>query len=614
MTQLPDKDKPGRNSACPCGSGHKYKHCCGRLAAPSSRPGSGIELGEAMNLLQHGRQSAADAVAKRVLQREPRNAMALYLHGLALAQNPGTADLEQAESEVARAIKLGLSDPAAGFHHAGLLTRLGRPELAIAALQECLARRPGFQQASVMLANLYCEIGQWQRADPLYREAIEVDAGHWSLWFNHATALHRLGREAEAIEALRQVIHLNPGLAEAHAKLATLLERQGSLELAQQHGEHSLSLSPGDPQARLVLARCARRLGQPQRALEVLGPEGPANVAAPAARRAAPLAAWWNEHAKALDALGRYQQAHADFTHCNQLLAQDRVSVGGAGELIQRTAAAARLLSTAADDAVGGSSSECGPKPIFVLGPFRSGTSLVEQILASHPAVAAAGELEALGAIEDDLLQRFGRHAKGMGSPAGRAALKTARSDYLESLRAAADDTGAGLEWVVDKHPLNLLRLPLIARMFPAAAVVTLVRHPLDVVLSITQQHFEDPPWWSLSVDDAAWMVDYVYRQGRLSYPKLQHGRSLLLKYEDLVAEPEVQMRALLAHLRLEWHPDCLSFHQRRATTRTASYAQVSEPLYRHAVARHRNYPQAFTPESLALLEPLVAELGYRPG
>ncbi|GMW07989.1 MAG: hypothetical protein AMXMBFR8_27850 [Nevskiales bacterium] len=226
----------------------------------------------------------------------------------------------------------------------------------------------------------------------------------------------------------------------------------------------------------------------------------------------------------------------------------------------------------------------------------RSGTSLVEQILASHSAVYGAGELATL----DKLL----REAAG-DFPAGLARLdagawQAVGTRYLGELA----EIGGEARFVTDKMPGNFLHIGAIWRLFPGAKIIHCVRDPMDTGLSCYRSHFvSDQLGYSCDLLDLGSYYRH-YRALMAHWRRLADGALYDIHYEALVAEPEAEVRRLLEYCGLEFEPDCLQFHRSGRRVRTASGAQVRQPIYRDSLEAWRRYEQELRPFAAALAGP----------
>ena len=240
------------------------------------------------------------------------------------------------------------------------------------------------------------------------------------------------------------------------------------------------------------------------------------------------------------------------------------------------------------------------PQPIFVMGFPRSGTTLIEQVLASHPSVRAGGELAF--AAE---LRRLANHLFPGPEPfpvnlaqaftADHRYAATVFRDYYFARAEAAGLLEPGKSWFVDKMPFNEVWLPLIAMAFPHAKVVRVVRHPLDVCVSVMSNNLTHGFNCGFRIEDTVHHLAAVFDLVEHYRRELGNGEHLL-RYESFVANQEDETRRLLAYVGLPFDERCLQFHENRRHARTPSYAQVSEPLNDRSIGRHRHYARQLAP------------------
>ena len=235
--------------------------------------------------------------------------------------------------------------------------------------------------------------------------------------------------------------------------------------------------------------------------------------------------------------------------------------------------------------------SGCGletERPVFVVGMPRSGTTLVEQVLASHPRVFGAGELQLVPETFDSLPQATGRAESPLDcvKHLDRESIERLGRRHLDALAALNDSA----DRIVDKLPENTLFLGLIAVLFPQAKLIHCRRDLRDVALSCWMTHFANLRW--------ACDLDHIATRIREYRRLMNHWRAVLpvrmldVDYEAMVADPERSSRELVAWCGLEWDPACLEFHKTRRRVRTTSVAQVRQPIYRSSVGRWKNYEQ----------------------
>ena len=232
--------------------------------------------------------------------------------------------------------------------------------------------------------------------------------------------------------------------------------------------------------------------------------------------------------------------------------------------------------------------------PIFIVGMPRSGTSLVEQILASHPQVFGAGELKDISAIADDMQKRV---QPAMNYPGFLAHLPAeafqgyarAYLDRVAGLAGSADLRG------VDKQPFNFYHLGFIRQLFPRARIIHTVRDPLDVGLSCYFQNFATGVEFSFDLENIGSYYT-IYRRIMDHWDQVMPGAIHELSYADLVADPEPAVRALLEYCELPWDDHCLDFAGTERRVATASAWQVRQSLYQRSVGRHRHYEKYLGP------------------
>ena len=253
-------------------------------------------------------------------------------------------------------------------------------------------------------------------------------------------------------------------------------------------------------------------------------------------------------------------------------------------------------------------------QPLFILGFPRSGTTLLEQILTSHPRIAAGDELPIISEIAT-LMPRM------LDSPLGypealaelwmgdhRDDLGNLRDHYLRRV-AQLGIVPAGAGWFTDKMPLNETDTGLIALLFPRSPLLHLVRHPLDVVLSVFSNLLTHGHYCAYALETAA--QHYVLVSELVEHYRSQMAlRYMAVRYEDLVDDQEATVRRVLDFVGEDFDPSCLAFHENRRYARTASYAQVSEKLYSSSRYRHRNYITHLQP-AIDILRPTIERLGY---
>lgn len=556
------------------------------LASRPDDPDTQARLGIALQLLE--RHEEAIPAYREAIARRPNFPAAHNNLGTALGR-VGKLDDAIESFRAATALDPEFADPWANL--AAALRRRRRFEEALAAYRHWLRLQPEAAAGHDTLGLTLQALGRYDEALAAHRAALAIAPGSAAAYHNLGNALFNLNRHEEAVACYRRSIALKPDYALAYANMGLTLEQLGrrdealaafekSIELAPETVEFHYKMmdakrfAPGDPQI-ATLERIAEtidtRSGDDQVKLHFV-------------------------LAKAYDDQGERQRAFDHLRRGNSLMQQKL------GYQLAETRQHFRRIREVftpelmRDKGALGHPSQC---PVFVIGMPRSGTTLVEQILASHPRVFAAGELsnfaDALAAAKD-----------GDGRPlsypdfvpgADRRRLFELGAAYLAGLPMPLPLP----DRLIDKMPGNFTYAGLIHLVLPHARIVHLRRDPLDTCYSCYSKLFLYNHEYSYSLED----LGGYYRE----YETLMaHWRALLspevmleVQYEELVADFEPQARRLLGHCGLEWDDRCLAFHEAARAIRTPSSSQVRRPLYASSVGRWRNYQDWLGPLIAAL-------------
>jgi tetratricopeptide (TPR) repeat protein len=594
---------------CPCGSGLSRTRCCElNLASPGAREAGRhlVPLEErAAEAHRTGDTEEAERLALDVLELAPGRGRALaILYEIRKAQG-------KPEASVALIRRLVALEPN-NFWATNELTLLliGRGNLAEAQRHARNAVRiaPEHAQSHYLLGMVLTEANRPAVGEYHYRRALAISGTRDpAVLANFALCLKNQGKMAPAHALYEESLAATPDSLHTLMGFARLEEADRNLTAALALLDRAEALSGDNPNVRLLRAMVLGRMGQADAALAVLD--------AMASAKTTLTPAEWLEKGRLLDRMGRYQEAFAAFdagrqrlrevsghsyleTHAQQLTT--RLKNFFVAKRLATLPRAARRSDVA--------------QPLFVLGFPRSGTTLLEQTLSAHPRIAAGDELPFINEIaelmprllESPLAYPDALAELWMGDH--REDLDDLRDHYLHRV-AQLGIVPQAAAWFTDKMPLNETHLGLIHLLFPESPLLHVVRHPLDVVVSVYSNLLTHGFYCAYALESVArhyaLVIDLVEHYGREM--KLNY---LQVRYEDMVDDQERSIRQVLQFIGEEFDPACLAFHENRRYARTASYAQVTEKLYDRSRFRYRNYLPQLQPV-IPLLQPVIERLGY---
>jgi tetratricopeptide (TPR) repeat protein len=468
----------------------------------------------------------------------------------------------------------------AAVREAAELDRQGRVPEAIAAYERLLADWPGLPNSWYNLALLQRKAGSFAAALASYQEALERGVARpEEVRLNRGVIYSDCLQQYEAAEReLEGALALNPAYVPALINLANLHEDLGRREAAAEVYERILAIVPEAPG---VLARYAglKSFSSVDDPLIARLQRAATRQGVGAADRASVEFAL----GRALDACGAYDAAFESYRAANRH-SRESAGVGFRDYDLKREALFIdRLIGAfpAAGDAAGATSGRAPPQPVFICGMFRSGSTLLEQLLAGHPQVTAGGELTFLPRAVQTSLAPFPESLASPGAPR----LAALAADYVNMLRDLFP--GAGL--VTDKRPDNFLYIGLIKAMFPDAKIVHTTRDALDNCLSIYFLHLDQGMSYALDLMDIG--HHYVQYLRLMAHWKALYGADIVeVNYDALVRDPQPALERVLGFLELEWDPRCLAVPPTGRAIKTASVWQVREPLYKASSGRARHY------------------------
>jgi tetratricopeptide (TPR) repeat protein len=572
---------------------------------------------------QAGQLARAREEVRRVLEVGPYHHRAWFAYGDVLAE------LEQYADALVAFDRARLTDPERTRIEAATAALLAnerrRPE---ELFREILTQDPSHVAALCGLAALALGADRPNEAERLLRHALRQSEYVPLAYRGLGPALVRLGRLQEAEAAVRYLEKIEPDSPQTWVAIASVATRMLRQEEALAAYERAALLKPDEAGLRLSAGHLQKTLGR--------RPESEASYKAALALDPARAEAWWSladlknylfsdaeiaemQHRLASGKQPRRNEAHLQFAlgkACEQRSAYAQAFAHYAAgnalrrldepfdiEVFERRCARIRAFYDAGFFAAHRGSGDLSPAPIFIVGLPRSGSTLLEQILASHSQVEGTMELPNIlnmVAQFDDLASNRDGYPETVGQ-ASIAQLAALGRRYLEETAPLR----SGRSHFTDKLPNNFSHIGLITAILPRATVIDARRHPMDACFSTFKQNFAEGQTFSYDLTDLG-------RYYRCYLSLMDHwdavlpGRVLRVQYEKLVREPEANIRRLLGHCGLTFEPACLNFHATRRAVRTASAEQVRQPLYSSGVGYWRHFARELEPLRLALGDSLA--------
>jgi len=629
-------------------------------------------LETALNLHYAGGIADAKAIYDDLLTSNPEDADALHLAGVAACQLGHPAEgVELLERAVARCPAVAEIQ----FNLGNALRDLDRLGEAVTAYRQALHLAPGYLQALANLGHVLRQLGRWQdaaeayervtvckpgiavghlglgtvlleqtqfaRAAASFRTAVTLEPTNINAWRGLGRALLNLGRYSEAAEAFRTVV-LGPAYVDDYLDLsvalkeleqigealdasnralaiepenvralfhvASILERRGAIEQAREAAVRALQIEPHHAELNIILARCEGRSGAPAAGVAHLQALSDADSSGDA------QASVLFELGHLLDQVGDTEKAFRAFVGANE--AALRRAPSTENDRLRHIAMIDRLHSAFTPEWIGSwtpldqpAASETAP--VFLVGFPRSGTTLLELVLDSHPELVTLDERPAVRALVAALERLPGGFLTGLSNLDNGTASHLHQVYFDAATQYVGDLRGRRL---IDKLPLNILMVGPLVRVFPNARFILALRHPCDACLSCFMQNFDLNPDMMNFVNLKLAAAYYTKAMGLW-----QRYRSVLkypchdVRYEDLVADFDGTVKSLLEFIGVAWD-DGVQQYAVRAKSRnliaTPSYGQVTEPIYAHARYRWKRYQRHVEPV-LPVLRPFIREFGY---
>ncbi len=500
---------------------------------------------EAALALHDNRLDVAERLLKAYLKADPFDARAIRM----LAELAGRLGrMTDAENLLRRAVELAPNFTAARANLALVVGRLGRPAEALALLDEVFASEPDALGHLNLKAATLGRLGVFEESIGLYETVLARAPRQARVWLSYGHMLKTVGRQAEGIAAYRKTIELKPALGEAWWSLANL---------------KTVRFDDGD------IAAMRAALAEPEISHEdrfhlefALG--------------------------KAMHDAGDADSAFEYYAAANARRRESQpYRAGDITRQVERSIAAFTAESFRAPE--GGADAR---DPIFIVGMPRAGSTLVEQILASHPMVEGTSELQDIPALA--------RKTAGYPESALDLSADNRRALGEEYLKRTSVQRRTERPIFIDKLPNNWLFVPFIQLILPNATIIDARRHPLGCCVSNFRQHYARGQAFSYDLADmGTYYRDYVRLMAHVD--EVLPGRVHRIIYERMVDDTEAEVRALLAACGLPFDPACLEFHTTERAVRTASSEQVRRPIYREATDEWRRYDQYLGPLREAL-------------
>ena len=592
--------------------------------------------------LDRGEPSAAESAARAALSIDPADIEALAALGIALHMQAKHRESEQAY------LRMAALEPSQPMHwmNVGTARRCDdRIEEALYAFAKAAAL--GADTADFFYNVALAHIGRddYEAARALLEKALKLDPNDAEIRYRYAFCCYETLRTEEALATLEGWERMRPAAPEIAASAGHLLMKLGDIGRAEPAVRGAAARRGGDPQAKLTLIQLlerTNRTGEARGLLEEFKADpAAAHFSSDIKTTEAQLAQRESKHeiavalleelaaeqpkmhlrhfqlyplAKSLDALGRFEEAFEVLTRAH---ASQVAYLSLSSPLIASRAAPPLSIADHSCDPqdIARWDHDAAPvavaSPIFIVGFPRSGTTLLELVLDAHPELQSIDEQPFLQNALDDVL------AEGIGYPQELAKLTGAQLDRVRAAywaRTAQKLKAAPHARVVDKNPLNVLRLPVIKRLFPNAKILLAIRHPCDVILSCYMQHFRAPDFALLCTDIP--MLAQAYRKTFdfwYSQQGLLHADVHELRYEHFVSDFPAHVRRVFEFLDVGWDDAVLAPAKRAAQKlfiSTPSYSQVVRPVNSQSVGRWNNYRAHFA-SSLPVLAPYLQRWDY---
>lgn len=591
----------------------------------------------ALKYILKGNLPLAEQIFRKVLEVDPDNSDIIHYLGIIAYQ---TGDPEKAIQLFKQSIRIK-DDVAEVHNNLGIVYRNNQElEKAIACYEKAIALKPEYADAIINCGYAFQLVGRLKDALSLYNRAVELEPNQAGLHNNRGSVYREMGQLEEAMADYQKSIQLKPDFAEAYTnrasiffetghikkamadyrtavqldpestdaltKLASYYEKTNRLIKAEDFICRARKIAPQSPDVVLTLATVQYRKGNIDKAIELLEQMlqyeiDNVNVTFSAHFN---LGKFYDRKKDTVNAFYHYEMGNKIQADCYKYAGMDENN-----SFLKRVKQYESYINSERRQSltVHGDGNH-GICPAFLVGFPRSGTTLLDQILDSHPKFQVMEEKEAVREVIESIRK---------GYPGNLDAISATEMQRLRSIYFHAADRYKPCrsdERLIDKLPLNIIHMPIVARLFPYHKIILALRHPCDVVLSNFMQNYQ--------LNDA--MASFLTMEGSVqTYGRVmslwQKYESILpltvhvVKYESLVDDFETEVRSLLDFLDADWNDSVCNYHlhaRQKEHIKTPSYQTVTEPIYQRAKYRWKRYIQQLSPH-LKMLKPFVEEFGY---
>ncbi|HCR86248.1 MAG TPA: hypothetical protein DIV86_06180 [Alphaproteobacteria bacterium] len=540
---------------------------------------------QAMKFIDSGHLPSAEHLCRSILKSAPTFHQAYFQLAVIASK---VNKLDTAEKLLLQAINI---DNKLAYYHRALgeiYRRMGKFKESIAQTKHAIKITPKDAESFYNLGVALVDSKKYQEAVRAYSKALELNPNHGLAANNLGSALEKLGDEKAAVKAYSRAIAINPKHAEAQNNLGAIFSARGELEKAKEHFNAAIEANNNFVHSHFNLSTLKKyKEGDPHiAALEAINKHSASLPSETRMRFAFAIA-------KAKEDIKEYDEAFKAYELGNKLkratfsfdVNRTKEEVNNVIKLFNKP-----FLKEKTSEGIKGYDNDT---PIFIVGMPRSGTTLIEQIISSHNDVFGAGELKDFPEIV----------SKYTNAPTG--------SSYMKWLKGADDKTLASIgksyvkklreldskkPHICDKMPGNFFYVGLIHMALPKAKIIHSMRDPMDTCFSNYSRLFNETMSFAYSLEELGEYYN-CYKKTMDHWKKvLPKGTILDVQYEDVVDDLEKQAKRLIKHCGLKWDNSCLDFHNNKRYVKTASVAQVREPIYKSSVARWKNFEKHLNP------------------